>query len=446
MAAPKRKVSMTKSNKYRILMILENEGYPEDSRVLLEAIALREAGHQVTVICPTSKTFRRKFEVIDNVRVYRYPAPLEFDGVLGYAWEFGYSFLMAWFISFYILVRFGFDAIHIHMPPDLNGFLGVFYRLLGKKFVMDHHDLSPELFSAQGKTSGMLKKLLYFFEKTSCRWAHRLIATNESQRDVQINRCGALADHCFIVRNGPAQFFMESHSPFEYENSTGRKIIGYVGIMGTQDGVDVLIHAFDCLKNKLGRDDFLGVLIGNGPSVEDLKQLTIDLGLTDNVIFTGLVPFADVPKYVAGFDICTTPDPVNAYNSSCTTIKTMEYMALSKPTISFRTVENQKTAGQSAIYVDSDCDPTLFAKAIKQLMDAPDQCRRLGDFGRQRIESGLAWDHQKMELVRLYQSFGSPGTLPSVDVSDSVLGKLSRSKTDKTSMSNNESSETVTSQ
>jgi glycosyltransferase involved in cell wall biosynthesis len=404
---------------YRILMILENGGYPEDSRVMLEAIALHAAGHSVTVVCPTSKKFKRKAEVLDGVKVYRYPAPLEFGGVLGYAWEFGYSLSMAWIISFYVLLRFGFDAIHIHMPPDLNGILGIFYRLLGKKFVMDHHDLSPELFSAQGRESGVLKKLLFFFEKTSCRWAHRLIATNESQRGVQINRCDAVSNHCFIVRNGPADFFMEPHAPFEYENSAGKKVIGYVGVMGIQDGVDVLIRAFDHLKNKLGRDDFLGVLIGNGPSFDELKKLTSELGLDENVVFTGLVPFEEVPSYLAGVDICATPDPVNAYNNSCTTIKTMEYMALSKPTVSFNTIENRKTAGESAVYVESESDPILFAEAIVRLMDDPELCQRLGELGRKRIESKLAWKHQKTELVRLYQSFESEDILPVVHVVDS---------------------------
>ncbi len=393
-------------------MILENLAYPEDSRVMLEANALQAAGHSVTVICPTSKKCKRKFELIDDIKVYRYPAPLEFDGVLGYVWEFAYSFAMAWMISFYVLLRFGFDVIHIHMPPDLNGFLGIFYRLLGKKFVMDHHDLSPELFSAKGKESGVLKRLLLFFEKTSCRWAHRLIATNQSQRDVQINRCGATEDHCFIVRNGPADFFMEPQTPVDYGNDPQTKVIGYVGVMGVQDGVDVLIRALDYLKRELGRDDFLGVLIGNGPSTEELKALTTELGLENNTVFPGFVPFEEVPTYIAGFDICATPDPINDYNNSCTTIKTMEYMALGKPTISFNTVENQKTAGNSAVYVSSDCDPELFAKAILELMEDTERCLRLGQLGRERIESGLAWDFQRTELIRLYESFASEGIRP----------------------------------
>ena len=199
----------------------------------------------------------------------------------------------------------------------------------------------------------------------------------------------------------------------------GKKVIGYVGIMGIQDGVDVLLRAFGVLKNELGREDFLGVLIGNGPSVDDLKQLTRELGLEENVVFTGLVPFEEVPSYVAGFDICTTPDPINDYNNSCTTIKTMEYMALSKPTVSYKTIENCTTAADSASYVDSDCDPALFAKAIERLMDDPDLCQKLGQAGRERIESGLTWDHQKTELFRLYESFADISIRPSFGILES---------------------------
>jgi glycosyltransferase involved in cell wall biosynthesis/peptidoglycan/xylan/chitin deacetylase (PgdA/CDA1 family) len=405
---------MNTKSKYRILMILENGGYPEDSRVMLEANSLRDHGHEVCVICPKSKKFDQTFEVINDVRIYRYPAPWELGGVVGYILEFSYSFMMAWIISFYCFLRFGFDAIHIHMPPDLNGFLGIFYRLLGKKFVMDHHDLSPELFAAQGRSNKVLKKLLYFFEKQSCRWAHRLIATNQSQRTIQIERCGANNHHCFIVRNGPSDFFMESHSPRDYDTPEGTTVFGYVGMMGTQDGVDMLIRALAHLKDELKREDFYVVLLGNGPSLEELKQLTSDLRLDDHVRFTGFVPFEEVPSYVAGMHICTTPDPVNDYNNSCTTIKTMEYMALSRPTVSFDTLENRRTAGDAALYVDSIDDYALFAQALEQMMDDPEMQNRLGRRGRKRIEDGLTWEHQAVELIRLYDSFHSPEITPNV--------------------------------
>ena len=384
-------------------MILENGGYPEDTRVLLEAVALTQAGHQVSVICPGGWKHKMWRETIDGVRVYRYPPPADGGGLIGYIWEFSYSLAMALVISTFIWIRRGFDVIHIHMPPDLNGLLGVFYKLLGKKFVMDHHDLSPELYQAQGRENAFLYRLLLRFERISCRWADRLISTNATQRQTQISRGGAAEENCVIVRNGPADFFLQEHRPIQYEGQGNRTIIGFLGGMSEQDGVDSLIRAFHCLKIELGRSDFLGVMVGTGRSVAALKELVHELGLEDHVVFTGLVPFESVPSYIAGFDICATPDPSNPYCDSCTTIKTMEYMAMGKPTVAFDTVENRITAMDAALYAQ-DNDERAFAEALVKLMDDADLRRSLGRVGRQRIDASLSWKHQREQLLAVYRS------------------------------------------
>ena len=270
---------MNRKSPQRIAMILENGGYPEDTRVFLEATALTQAGHQVSVICRGGWHHRKWSETIDGIRVYRYPAPSDQGGILGYLWEYSYSLVMAFAISVWVCLRHGFDIVHIHMPPDLNGLIGVFYKLCGKKFVMDHHDLSPELYHAQGRRNATLHRLLLFFERLSCRWADRLIATNATQRQTQIDRGGAAAEHCVIVRNGPADFFMREHKPIQYEQQGDRTVIGFVGEMGEQDGVDALIRAFHYLKAELGRSDFLGVMVGTGRSVPALKDLVNRIGI-----------------------------------------------------------------------------------------------------------------------------------------------------------------------
>lgn len=395
---------MDKNKPYRIVMLLENASYPHDCRVLLEATSLVEAGHRVSVVGPTSKCDTRAFEILDGVYVYRYPAPIEFDGVLGYVIEFSYSFIVAWLYSTYILLRHGFDAVHIHMPPDLNGLLGAYYRLLGKKFVMDHHDLSPELFGAKGKSSSILLKLLLFFERTSCRWANRLISTNSTQRNTQIDRGGARPEHCAIVRNGPADFFLDGdQEPIRLAEDPETKIIGYVGAMGSQDGVDSLVRVAHHLKTSLNRSDFLVVIVGSGPAVPDLKALVNKLDLNDLVMFTGLVPFPEVPSYIKSFDICVTPDPSNPYNDSCTTIKTMEYMALCKPTVAFDTFENRVTAQDAALYAANN-DELEFARKLSKLMDDSQMREFLGQKGRQRIERSLSWAKQKDHLLEVYDS------------------------------------------
>ncbi|MCU0720692.1 MAG: glycosyltransferase [Pirellula sp.] len=320
---------MRTSSAKRVLMLLQNECYPEDTRPLQEAESLTKAGYKLFVICPTSKSHRKKSEAIGNIRVYRYPKPPDMGGVLGYCIEYAYSVIMQFVLTCYVALRHGFDAIHQHTPPDLMACIPVVFQLIGKKFVYDLHDLSPELFQAQrgNRGSRMLERVLLWFERLASSRADRLLATNETQRDVQIHRCGANASKCHIVRNGPSELFLTKAEPLPELVTLGKSIIGYVGVMGVQDGVDYLIRSLHHLRTVLGREDFHAVIVGDGPAVPDLKKLVVQLGLSDRVLFTGMVLLTDVPRYIASFDICSTPDPSNPYNDSCTTIKTMEYMA-----------------------------------------------------------------------------------------------------------------------
>lgn len=406
----------------RILMILENSCYPHDTRVMLEATSLVAAGFDLTVVSPTggSKSWH---ETIDGVRIYRYPAPIEASGVVGYLIEYGYSLIMAFVYTWYVLLRHGFDVIHVHSPPDMNSLIPVFFQLLGKRFVYDMHDVSPELLQAQrgdGMTKGILYRGLFFFERLACRRANRLIATNETQKKIQIDRGGAAEDRCFVVRNGPNARFLSDVPAKTDLKRPGKIIIGYVGLIGHQDGVDYLIRTLHDLKSRLGRNDFFCIVIGDGPARADVERLAVELGLKDNILFTGKIPFIEVPQHIAAFDICVTPDPSNPYNDSCTTIKTMEYMALRKPTVSFRTHENAFTAGESALYADNN-DVKQLSEHLSTLMSNAELRASMGAKARLRVESGLTWKHQAKELVRLYSGLlGTPKSTPLLASSDSI--------------------------
>jgi glycosyltransferase involved in cell wall biosynthesis len=325
-------------------------------------------------------------------------------GVLGYCIEYAYSVIMQFVLTCYVALRHGFDAIHQHTPPDLMACIPVVFQLIGKKFVYDLHDLSPELFQAQrgNRGSRMLERVLLWFERLASSRADRLLATNETQRDVQIHRCGANASKCHIVRNGPSELFLTKAEPLPELVTLGKSIIGYVGVMGVQDGVDYLIRSLHHLRTVLGREDFHAVIVGDGPAVPDLKKLVVQLGLSDRVLFTGMVLLTDVPRYIASFDICSTPDPSNPYNDSCTTIKTMEYMAGSKPTVCFSTRENKLTAGDSAFYARNN-DVAEYAALIEELMNSADLRARMGQIGRKRVEEGFTWRHQETELLMAYR-------------------------------------------
>lgn len=394
---------MNSQRPFRILMLLENESYPEDCRVLLQAESLVAAGYDVSVICPTDKNFKRKMETLGRVRVFRYPAPIHINGLIGYAVEYGYSILMQFLISLYVCVRYGFDAIHMHTPPDMNAVIPATYKLLGKKFVYDLHDLSPELYQAQrdGQGNRFVHQLLLKFEKFACRTANVLLATNESQQDVQIQRCGADPSNCYVVRNGPNEAFMGSVEPKAGLQKKECLNIGYVGVIGVQDGVDYLIRAVDHLVRFRKRTDLQVIIVGAGPALNDLKSLVNDLNLAAYFQFTGMIPFVEVPKHIAAFDICSTPDPSNSYNDSCTTIKTMEYMAIGKPVVCFQTSENQKTAGEAALYAGENCT-IQYAELIEKLMDDAELRDKMGQMGRQRVRDGLTWNHQAAQLIKAY--------------------------------------------
>lgn len=389
-------------------MLLENNSYPDDVRVQLEATALSEAGFQVTVICPTGES-RKRVETIDGVRAYRYPCPWEIGGFWGYMAEYAYSLAATSILSLWILWRHGFDVVHSHTPPDIYVLIGRFYQMLGKRYVHDTHDLSPELYVAQrgGQGNSTVSKVLLWFERWACRSADRVISTNETQRDVQIDRCGADPDKCHIVRNGPSERFLRDVVPNDFIRSKASFILGYVGVIGVQDGVDCLVRMLKHLRSDLGQDDFHAVVVGTGPALATIQRLASDLGVSDLLTFTGYLDGDDLLRTIAAFDICVTPDPSNPYNDSCTTIKTMEYMAMSKPTVAFDLPENRLSAGDAGVYASGN-DEMQLAELTRDLMGDAQRRAQMGSIGRERIETTFAWNHQRENLVSLYSTLLRP--------------------------------------
>ena len=384
-------------------MLLENSGFPEDCRVASEASALVEAGYSVRMICPKDEFSKKGYEVVSGVPTYRYPAPPEWGGFLGYVIEYGYSLSAALLISIWVFLRHGFDALHVHTPPDMYVTIGFIYRIFGVKYVQDHHDLSPELY--QGQTfednTGIVYKALRWFEKRSLRLASQIISTNETQRKIEIERCGVDPERTNVVRNGPKLDRFRRAEPLAELRPDGCITFGYLGMIGYQDGVDQFIHSLHSLKNDLNRDDFLGVIIGDGPAVSSLKSLAKELELEDKVHFAGYQRGESLLRHLSSCDVGVTPDPPSAYNKTCTMIKTMDYMAMSLPIIGFDMPEHRFSAGEASLYAIPG-DPKDFARCMQTLMDDPEERKRRGDLGRQRVENELAWEFQAKMLLKTY--------------------------------------------
>jgi glycosyltransferase involved in cell wall biosynthesis len=387
----------------RVLMLLENNAYPQDRRVLAEASALTDAGYRVTVIAPASRG-QAWHEVIDGVAAYRYPAPPALGGLLGFTCEYGYSAVAILALSLIVVVTQGIDIVHANNPPDLLVFIGGFYKLFGVRFVFDHHDLAPEMYYAKfgGNSRRLIHRVLLWLERLSCRVADRVLETNESYRTIDMTRNRVPIERTVVVRNGPNLDVLRQVDPDPGIRCKGQTIIGYVGTMGVQDGVDYLLRALRHLSRDLRRTDFFCVLIGDGDAWPRLRALTSELGLDDHVRFTGTLSSAEFLPYLSAADICVEPAPSNAYNDRSTMIKIMEYMALAKPIVAFDLPEHRATAQAAATYVKPN-DEMAFARALATLMDDADGRQRLGAMGRQRVESSLAWPYSVPHLLEAYR-------------------------------------------
>lgn len=392
-------------DKRRILMLLENCPFPKDDRVRREARALTEAGFQVTVIAPASQD-QAIFEVWEGVRVYRYPAPVEKVGFIGYLWEYAYSLTMIFLLSLRVFIREGFDIVHAHQPPDLFVFIAGFYKLFGKKYVLDHHDLAPDLYEARfrGGAKKIVTKALLAFERLACCLADRVIATNKSYKGVEMERGHVAEDRIYIVRNGPDLMELYKSKGEMVLEQNEKTIIGYVGVMGTQDGVENLLHAMRHLVCEMSRRDVLCVLVGSGNALPELKKLAEQLGILDYVYFTGWVNGQDqVRQYLNSMDICVAPEPADVYNHRSTAAKVMEYMAVGKPVVSFDLHEHRYSAQDASLYAMPG-DHADFARKIDVLIEDPDLREKLGRYGLDRINNQLAWHHQSDRLVKMYEA------------------------------------------
>ena len=385
-------------------MLVENAPYPRDERVYHEVRALVDAGYQVTVIAPHKSGSRRPIhQVMDGVHIYRFPLLAQGSGFLSYIGEYALSLMAILGLSLFVLVRHGFDVIHVANPPDVLFLVAALLKPLGKRFVFDHHDLSLELYDVRegGKGHPIVRRGLAMMERLSCRTADLVIATNESFRAIEMARDGVPESRSAVVRNGPDIEDFDPAQPPPQLVPPGKKMIAYMGVIAAQDGVDYLLRSLDCLIHELHIDGFQCVVIGDGDAVPALKVLTEQLGLADYVRFTGWVTRRKVPSYLSAADICVAPEPSNALNDRSTIVKVMEYMAVGKPIVAFDLPEHRYSAGAGAIYAKPN-EELDFACQIATLLADPVLRNKVGQAGRARAETHLSWAKQAQVLVEAY--------------------------------------------
>jgi len=387
----------------RVLILVENLPSPFDRRVWQEATTLRAAGYSVAIICPTGKGFERKYEELDGVHIYRFSLPVEADGALGYALEYGIALGSMFWLSWRVLFRHGFDVIHACNPPDLMFLIGGLFKFfLGKKFVFDHHDLNPELYEAKFGRRDFFYRLMLRLERWTFGIADLSIATNESYRRIALERGGMPSERVFVVRSGPKLERMRI-VPAKPELRCGRRyLVGYVGVMGRQEGIDLLLQAAEHIIKRLGRNDVHFGLVGGGTSLVEMQTLAGTLGISSHVTFTGRVTDQQLLEMLNTADVCVNPDVANEMNDKSTMNKIMEYMALGKPIVQFDLTEGRVSAGESSLYALRN-DPIDLADKILELLNDPERRRIMGEAGRARVINELEWAHEAPKLLAAYE-------------------------------------------
>lgn len=388
----------------KILIIVENLPVPFDTRVWQEATTLVENGYTVSVICPKGKGYEKEEEVLAGVHVYRHDLKTEGSGFVGYVKEYGSALYHEIRLAKKIYKEIGFDVIHGCNPPDDIYMVARHFRKYGVRYVFDHHDICPELFEAKFGKKGLLYKSQLWLERQTYRHAAFAFVTNESYKKIAIERGGMNPAKVYVLRSGPKLERLRIQEP-KPELKKGRKyMVGYLGVIGKQEGIPYLLEAARYIRNELHRDDICYGIVGGGTSLEELKTLSVSMGIDDIVTFTGRAPDDVMLDYLNTADICVNPDEYNPMNDKSTMNKVLEYMALGKPIVQFDLTEGKYSAKEASVYANPN-DAVDMGKKIVELLDNPQKRQEMSAYGRKRIVEELSWEHTSKALLAGYEAY-----------------------------------------
>lgn len=391
------------ATKRNVLIIVQNLPVPFDRRVWQEATSLRQHGFGVAVVCPKKGKCTASYERLEDVDIYRYPLIYEANkGVAGYFFEFVYCWLASLWLALKAYAHRPFQAIHACNPPDTFFALALLFRLLGVKFVFDHHDLCPEMYLAKGRSrTGMLYRALLALERMTLKSADVVIAVNESHRAIALRRGGIPDARITVVRSGPRCKWADIHLP-SAELKRGRPyMVLYLGEMCEQDGVAHLLGAIQAYRT-MAPNDTLFAFVGGGPDQPRMKAKAEEMGLGPMVHFTGRIPDEQLWAYLSTADLCVDPDPLTEWSNMSTMNKIIEYMAFGRPIVAFDLVEHRRSAESAAVYVEGNDDAAL-GRAMRELLLDVGRRQKMSQFARTRFREELAWENSEQRLIATYR-------------------------------------------
>ena len=303
----------------------------------------------------------------------------------------------------------GFHVIQACNPPDLIFLVALPFKLFGKRFIFDHHDVCPELFEAKFGRKGFVHLALLLAEKCTFAVADLVVSANDTYRDIAIARGGKKPDDVVTVYSIPDKSRIH-RVPADERARKGKKFVfGYVGVIGDQDGVDHLVLAVDHLIKDRGFTDFHAFVVGAGRGWVSARELAADRGLDEFVTFTGYLSGEALLRQLSTFDIGIMPDPVNAYNDKISMNKVFEYSALGIPSVAYPLTETRRLLGTAGVYAESDT-PAALAGACLELVENNELRDRCAREATRLAQRSFSWEREANKLVAAYERLASPPT------------------------------------
>jgi glycosyltransferase involved in cell wall biosynthesis len=386
----------------RILIVVENIAASVDHRVSKQIDTLIEHGYFVYVI---TRRHPRNERYLGHrgVRLLEYPSPPDPANLAGYLVEYGYSFLVTAALTLRVVLRGGIDIVQFCQPPDVYFPLAILLRRLGVRILVDQRDLLSELYAARyGKGRSRVLRPIKLLEKLSQRHAERIICVNEYLQKRAIAGSGMPPGRISIVRNGPVLARVLGVPGDDSLKRGRRHLCCWVGMMGRQDRVDLLLRAIHHVVYGLGRRDCSFVVLGEGECLAEARSLACELSLDEWVHFTGWVPEEDVFRYLATADLGLDA----SLQVEVSPVKAMEYMAFGVPLVSFDLPETRAISEGAAAYA-APGDVEALARNVHALLDSPQRRAALGRCGRLRVHKELAWERQALVYIEVIEQLCS---------------------------------------
>jgi glycosyltransferase involved in cell wall biosynthesis len=376
------------SHDWHVVLVVENIPVGADHRLRKQLDTLLAEGCRVTVIS-TRHPINAPFRGREGVTLREYAAPPELRGPLGHVVEYAWTGTAAVLLLLWIQSRRRVDVVQLCQPPDIYFPITWLLRRTGSRVVVDQRDLMPELLVARyPRAPARAMGILHALERRTQRAVDHTLTVNETLRR-RLEEAGGVG-RVSVVWNGPVLARVDAERPRPEALVDGGPLVVWVGKMGVQDRVDLVIETADAVIHSRGRRDVRFLLIGDGECLPDLRDLARRRGLDSSVTFTGWLPEESVFAYLEAADLGID----TSLQDEVTPVKALEYMSFGLAFAAFDLPETRQLAGEAALLTEPG-DVEALADALVELIDDEQRRTALGRAGRRRVEDSLSWERQE---------------------------------------------------